>query len=138
MSRPFPLLIASTCLLMTAFLWAGSIASTGSRTGRNKSNAVHRAKATASAQEAKPAQAHAPKTAAELQQELAGTFKSGRFSSDSIEVQVEQQGITLTGTVHGAEDKGVATSEARLIARKGGWNDVHVMNRLAVSLPASW
>lgn len=137
--RPLPISRIVITFSLTVVLGVGALAATVST--RSKTGSM-RHKATAATHAAdhdvKPAQPAAPKSVAELQQELASTFQSGRFAKDSVQVQVEPQKIVLTGTVHGAEDKGLATSQSRLIARKGGWDNVHVLNRLQVSLPQSW
>jgi hypothetical protein len=136
MLRPFQISRISTSFLLVAALSIGAFAA-GSSRGKDKTTSV-RHKTTTASHDTKAEQPPAPKSAAELQQELASFFKSGRFANDSVQVQVEPQKIVLTGTVHGAENKGVATTQSRLIARKGGWDGVHVMNHLQVSLPQAW
>lgn len=135
MLRPLQISRISTSFFLMAVLSTGALAATGSAKGRDKTSSV-RHKATLHTDKA--AEPAVPKSAPEVQQELASTFKSGRFANDSVQVQVEPQKIVLTGTVHGAEDKGLATTQSRLIARKDGWDSVHVMNQLKVSLPQAW
>lgn len=132
MLRSLPISTIATSFALMAALSAGAMAATGSAPSKPGA-ARHKANATSHA--AKATQPAAPKSPAELQQELASAFQSGRFANDAVQVQVEPQKIVLTGTVHGAEDKGVATSQSRLLARKGGWDDFHVLNHLQVSLP---
>lgn len=138
MFRPVRFQTISIALFLTSLFCAGALASTHPSAKSDKTGTARHKSAATAAHETKPAQPPAPKTPAELQQDLATFFKAGRFSGDSVQVQVEQQKIILTGTVHGAENKGVATTQTRLIARKDGWDNVHVLNRLTVNLPVSW
>lgn len=134
MLRSLPISTIATSFVLMAALSAGAMTATGSAPSK-PSAARHKAHAASHA--AKATQPAAPKSPAELQQELASAFQSGRFANDAVQVQVEPQKIVLTGTVHGAEDKGMATSQSRLLARQGGWDDFHVLNHLQVSLPQS-
>jgi len=79
-----------------------------------------------------PAAAVAPKSAAEVQTALLAEFKTGKLAADTIHVAMQDKVITLTGTVHRAESKGVAIREARQVAKQSGWTDFHVNNRLDV------
>ena len=73
-----------------------------------------------------------PKSAAEVQTALQAQLKSGRFAGDAVQVAVKGSLLTLTGTVHRAESKGVAIHVARDVAKQSGWTTFHVDNRLAV------
>ncbi|MGH9520875.1 MAG: BON domain-containing protein [Terriglobales bacterium] len=77
----------------------------------------------------------APKTAAEMQDELDSTLRAGIFAPDQIKAAVEGADITLHGTVHSAERKGLATRDARELAEKVGWHGFHVYNKIDVELP---
>lgn len=96
----------------------------------------HHAKAkTHETAEAKAKTAAAPKTAAQMQEELASALRVGIFAPDQITASVEGTDITLHGTVHSAERKGLATRDARELAEKGGWHAFHVFNQIEVELP---
>lgn len=81
-----------------------------------------------------PAKPPAPKTPEELQQTLAAALHADAFAADSITPTVQGDVVTLSGTVHSAERKGLATRLARSEAEKAGWSEVHVMNHLEVEL----
>jgi len=72
------------------------------------------------------------KSAAEVQTALQAQLKSGRFAGEAVHVAVKGSLLTLTGTVHRAESKGVAIHVARDVAKQSGWTDFHVDNRLEV------
>lgn len=97
--------------------------------------APHHHKARAAATEAKPKAPAAPKTAAEMQQEIDAALHQAPFAADQITASVEGTNITLHGTVHSAERKGLATRNARELAEKGLWHGFHVFNKIDVELP---
>jgi hypothetical protein len=71
-------------------------------------------------------------SAAELQNDLQAKYKTTKLGSDDIRVAVAGKEITLTGSVKRAEHKGLATIEARRVAKQDGWTEFHVLNKLAV------
>ena len=84
---------------------------------------------------AKPHTPAAPSTPAALQRQLVSALSSGRYAHDAIQVQVGAGDVTLTGVVHNAESKGLATRQARTIAARAGWKTAHVYNRITIALP---
>lgn len=76
-----------------------------------------------------------PKTAADLEKDLAAALHANPLAGDQINSSISGKDITLNGEVHSAEHVGVATAEARKIAAKDGWTEIHVLNHLAVHLP---
>ena len=76
-----------------------------------------------------------PKTEAELRQDLTTALHAAPLAGDQVELTIAGKDITLKGEVHSAEHKGLATREARKVAKKDGWTAVHVYNQLAVQLP---
>lgn len=81
------------------------------------------------------ARARQPLTAAEMEKELQARFAAAPFAGETVESQLADGNITLSGTVHNAEHKGLATELARQLAEKGGWPQAHVYNRMRVELP---
>lgn len=74
----------------------------------------------------------APKTAEEFQQDLTTALHAAPYTDDDIHASVQNDAVTLTGTVHSAERKGLATRLVRSLATKDGWHETHVYNRLDV------
>lgn len=90
---------------------------------------------THAAAEAKAKPPAGPKTAVEMQQDLDAALHQGTFADDQITATIEGTDITLHGTVHSAERKGLATRSARELAQKGLWHGYHVFNKIDVELP---
>ncbi|MGH9480770.1 MAG: hypothetical protein ACRD1L_01650 [Terriglobales bacterium] len=82
------------------------------------------------APEAKPPAG--PKTAEELQQDLEAALRAAPLADDQLSLAIEGKDITLSGEVHSAEHKGVATRVARKVAEKDGWSGFHVLSHVEV------
>lgn len=76
-----------------------------------------------------------PKTEAELKTDLEANLHAAPLNGDDIHIALSGKDVTLTGEVHTAEHKGVATRDARKVAEKDGWTGVHVLNQIEVKLP---
>lgn len=83
------------------------------------------------------AAAHTPATPEALRKELNAVLQSASFAGDSIHCAIQGHDITLVGTVHQAEHKGLATRAARAQARKAHWTGYEVRNQITVSLSGS-
>lgn len=75
-----------------------------------------------------------PKTEAALQADLQQALEQPPLAGDRITITISGDSIQLSGEVHAAEDKGVATRVARAVAEKDGWAKTHVLNELTVKL----
>lgn len=73
-----------------------------------------------------------PKPAPLFQQDLRLALNRGYLAGSHIDVQLAAHAITLTGWVQGAENRGRATEQARLVARRDHWLAMRVYNRLHV------
>ncbi|MGH9475663.1 MAG: hypothetical protein ACRD1C_04960 [Terriglobales bacterium] len=80
------------------------------------------------------ARAHSPATSEAMQKAVDAALQSQAFARDKLECTISLHQITLTGVVHQAEHKGLATRAARTQARKGHWSDYTVDNRIQVVL----
>jgi len=98
---------------------------------------AHKTAHTKAAAMAAPKEPAGPKPAAELEKDIAAALKAAPLEKDQISLALNGNDITLHGTVHVAEHKGLATVAARKVAEKDGWADFHVLNQLAVELPRS-
>src|SRR6185437_14653864 len=78
-----------------------------------------------------------PQTAVQAPAHKTAHTKAAALEKDQISLALNGNDITLHGTVHVAEHKGLATVAARKVAEKDGWADFHVLNQLAVELPRS-
>ena len=81
---------------------------------------------------ATPARRSAPATSADLARRLHAAFRRPPFTDDRIHVHVQDDAIHLTGTVVLAEDRGLATREARRAAKAAHWRQYRVVNTLHV------
>lgn len=124
--RVFALALAAGFLSLAA---APLSAQTAAQTATQPAapTATHREKTAA-----RRAESRAPRTAAELTQDLSASLRKGPLTSDAIDASVSGDVITLTGHVHWAEHKGLATRAAREVARKDGWTSFHVANKIEV------
>jgi len=91
--------------------------------------------ASKAAAKAEPKEPAGPKPASELEKDLETALKAAPLENDQISMALSGNDITLQGTVHAAEHKGLATTTARKIAAKDGWTGFHVLNQLVVELP---
>ncbi len=73
-----------------------------------------------------------PKPAPLFQKDLDAALNHGRLAGGHIEVQLSGRIIHLNGWVKGAENRGRATEQARLVARHDHWKNIHVYNQLRV------
>lgn len=75
-----------------------------------------------------------PKSESDLHQDLAAALGKLPLKADQIEITISGDEIRLSGEIHAAEHKGVATEVARAVAKKDGWASAHVLNDLQVKL----
>ncbi|HVB40788.1 MAG TPA: BON domain-containing protein [Terriglobales bacterium] len=115
------------CHLLLGFLWLGQTPKV--HTSHPHATAKVAAKAPAAAPKG-------PKTRAQLEQDLEAALHAAPFTGDQVNLSVSGTGITISGKVHWAENKGVATREARRVAAKDGWGGLHVFNHMDVVLLA--
>lgn len=71
-------------------------------------------------------------TGAQLARQLAAAFRKAPFTRDAIRVTVEKHVITISGRIVLAENRGIATRDARRAARAAHWTDYRVVNTLQV------
>lgn len=81
---------------------------------------------------AAPARRTAPVTGSVLVRRLQAAFRRPPFTHDRIQVRVQGATIHLTGAVVLAEDRGLATREARRVAHAAHWRNYRVVNTLHV------
>lgn len=93
----------------------------------------HAKRHAASTAPASPPAPVAPKSGAMVTQDLTARFHAGSWARDAISANIAGDVITLTGKVRRAEQKGEATRVARDVARKDGWAQFHVINKLEVN-----
>lgn len=118
--------VAFTCMVAAALLWSAP----GADHARQKPPAR-----TATAKKTPAAHPAVPKSPIEVQQDLATVLHAGALARDAVAARIQGENITLSGVVHSAEHKGLATRQARLIATRDGWTNFHVLNQITVDLP---